>query len=594
MQVRPLALAAAALAVGTCAAMDPAGWNPFGPAKWLAVSVLTLLALTVALWDDRFSLDRPTTWLWAALLASMAIAAIGGLDPLYAWTGTAERHLGVVGWTLIGGAFVAGQQLRREDGDMLAVGLVGASWVTTGYALVEAIWGEPIDLASTTDRLGGPFGSPALVGAGCALLVPATVGVALDPTVRTWVRRAAAAGAGGCSIALVGSGARAAWVGLAVAIVAWGVVQLRSRRFDRGRIGPVLAAIIVTVGVGAVVLGGRFDALAERDHGTSSRVDEWRLATQVIADHPVLGTGPEGYRLAVPGNVDAWYEQAYGRAVIPDRAHSGVLDVTATGGVFAGAVYLALLVVLGVVLVRALDRGGLHAGLAVAVGAYLLQQQLLFPLSELDPLAWMLAGAVVAWRPRPPVPAAPVPRTRRALGAIAAGLTAVALVTGVLEVAADRLDRRALVDIAHGRPSDAVAAARDAVHLRPDLVRSRLVLARAWLATGTLSGVDAALTEIDGALDLSPLDPLVQQERGVVLNRRAAITGDASDAAAALAYWQRLVAHDPVNARWQLELGRAAAAAGEVDLARSAWASAADLAPDDPTAAALLDALPAA
>ena len=32
----------AALAVGVVVAMDPGGWSPFGPAKWLVVSVIAV------------------------------------------------------------------------------------------------------------------------------------------------------------------------------------------------------------------------------------------------------------------------------------------------------------------------------------------------------------------------------------------------------------------------------------------------------------------------------------------------------------------------------------------------------------------------
>jgi hypothetical protein len=355
----------------------------------------------------------------------------------------------------------------------------------------------------------------------------------------------------------------------------------------------LLAAAAGTVVLGAVLLGGQLGSIVERSHGAGSRIDEWRVAGRVIADHPVLGTGPEGYRLAVPGNVDAAYERTYGRAVVPDRAHSGVLDVTATGGIAAGLLYATMLAIVAWLVWRTLrTHGGLRAGIAAGVGAYLLQQQLLFPLAELDPIAWLLAGALVAWAQAPRPTSRRVPSWQGGLGVGVAVVAASALVAGVLDVAADRLDKRALVAISDGRADDAADLADSAVGLRPDVVRYRLVVARAEQATGTLSGVDRSLGAIDRALDISPLDPLVRQERGLALNRRAAITGTEDDTAAALTYWRELVAIDPVNARWQLELGRAAAAANDIPTARAAWTRAADLAPDDPTAPALLAGLP--
>ena len=64
-----------------------------------------------------------------------------------------------------------------------------------------------------------------------------------------------------------------------------------------------------------------------------------------------------------------------------------------------------------------------------------------------------------------------------------------------------------------------------------------------------------------------------------------------ADIDGALLRGSALVDRDPVRARWQLQLGRAAALAGDVDLATIAWTAAADLSPDDPHAADLLHAL---
>lgn len=654
MQVRPLVIAAALLPVGACLAMDPAGWSPFGPAKWLAVSVLTLAAIALSCGGGRLRVARGSTVAWGVLIVLMAVAAIGGLDPLYAWTGTPERHLGVLGWLLIGAAFVVGQQLRWSDRTVIAGGVVAAGWVVGVYTAVEAAWRAPIRLDTSSDRLGGPFGSPAFLGAACALLVPAVVGIALDRSLPSRLRAAAVPAAVGCTFALIGSAARAAWlaVGL-IAVAAMISVRVGRRTADGSPVGRVGWRSRRMLGVGfgiaavgvlcAVLLGGQIGSALERTHGAGSRVDEWRVAVQVIGERPVFGTGPEGYRVAVPGNVDAAYERAYGRDVMPDRAHGAILDVTATGGVSAGLAYMALLGMLAVGLWRAVRRGGpLLVGLAAGVSTYLLQQQLLFPLAELDPVAWLLAGAVIAWTPAvgeqraAPAPGGrsgdtaarevdahpvvmdgdgrtgasdrqvgaaevdspsdfgrrPAPRWQVGLGAVASVLAVISLVAGVLDVAADRLDKRSLDAVASGRVDDAVDLAQRAVDLRPDVVRYRLVLGRAEEATGTLSGVDRWLDAVDDALDLSPLDPIARQERGLGLNRRAAITGTDEDTSVAIAYWQGLVADDTNNARWRLELGRAAAAAGDVPTARTAWTVAAELAPDDPTATSLLAALP--
>lgn len=236
--------------------------------------------------------------------------------------------------------------------------------------------------------------------------------------------------------------------------------------------------------------------------------------------------------------------------------------------------------------------GSRAAWVGAEVGAAVLlvtrRRLLLFPLAEIDPVWWLCCGMVVTRRTAPgAAPAAPT-ATRRLVAAGAGAIAAVALAAGVLDVAADRLARRALDQ----SPAAGVDAADAATRLRPDDVRYRLVAAIVHSRRGSLRDVDLALDQIADAARWSPRDPLVGDERATLLSQGAGITGSEGDGDAAVRAWRALVARDPHRARWQLGLGRAAALAGEVDEARQAWQRAADLDPHDPTAAALIAVLP--
>ena len=166
----------------------------------------------------------------------------------------------------------------------------------------------------------------------------------------------------------------------------------------------------------------------------SSRLDEWEMAGRAVAQRPMLGAGPEGYRTVVEEVVTADYERRFGREVQPDRAHNGVLDVATTTGV-PGA--LGYSVLLGGVLLEAWRslRRRVMPGLALGVIAYVAQQMLLFPLAEADPLLWIAAGVLLG-QPEPTIVVDS--QLRRPVAVVAALLTAVLFVTGVLGVAADR------------------------------------------------------------------------------------------------------------------------------------------------------------
>ena len=539
-------------------AVDPGGAAPFGPAKWLVVPALGLAGIA-AVATRRVRVAPAPTVAWAALLLVVLAAAAGGLDPLYAWTGTPERHFGALTWLLAGGLFVAGQSLG-DRGRTVALGAALAAGALGAWAAAETLGWAPFDVTGAGSRPIATFGSSAYLGAAAVLLGPVAVGLAADAGVDRRVRRAAGVGGGLAGLALVTSGARAAWVGAAVAaaLVAW-------RRPAARRLlgGAVVAAVALALVTG--VAGRLPDAFDDDRGGAGGRLDEWRVATRVVADHPLLGTGPEGYRIAFGAAVDDAYEQEHGRDPLPDRAHSAVLDVAATIGLPGLAAYLVLLVLTARVVLPALRRDPSLAGIAAGLAAYAVQSLFLFPLAELDPLFWLLAGLVVGQ-----VGSTIELRVPRAVPMLTGALSAAALVAGGLDLVADR---RAAATLEHG--TEPVGAAR----LRPDAVRYRLVAARAYAGTGSSIGLDRALAELDRALDVSPRDPVAGAERAALLLARAQRSGVPAHAEAARRALDRLLACDPRNAETLLRAGVARALTGDLDGAEDAWLAAERLAP---------------
>ena len=585
-----------AMVVAAVMAVDPGGASPFGPARWWLVSTLALVGGGLACWGATRRLDRRSTLLWGALLVLLGVSALANDDTRVALLGHPVRHLGLITWGLFALSFAAGQQLVRHDHRRTVLRAAVVAALGSGlWCLWELVAGAPIAIVTTSERLTGPFGSAAILGAACCLLIPVCAGIALDVTDTQRWRIAGAVGAVTNMVALVGSGTRAAWVALAVALVVLALRRPPSRQL-------MLGAVVVVV-VAFAIVSPRLTDVIDRTNGASSRLDEWEVATRVIGEHPLIGVGPEGYRIAAVGAVDADYERTYGRdQVLPDRAHSGPLDVAATGGVLAGLVHSVLVGGIALLAVRTIGRGGrsgafeAHSaatiGMCVGIVAYALQQLLLFPLAELDPVWWLLAGMLVATTTPTTATDRPDadPTRSRSAALVALTLAPLTLVAGVLDVAADRQADRALstADI-----DEAVQAADRAVDLRPDDLRRRSVAIAVHLERGTLADVDAALSHAEAALDWSPHDPIALDERASALLTRATVTGDDTDVGSALDEWQRLAGLDPVRARWQTQLARAAALADDIELALAAASTAAELRPDDPEIAALLAAIEA-
>ena len=583
--------AAAALAPVAFLAFDPGGWYPFGPAKWLAVSVLVPLAALQVVRRGSVHVDRRLAIAVGVLLGVLALAACFGADPTYAWIGTPERELGVLTWVLCAGALVVGASLDADtDVPAVLIGLVVAAVGVGGVAGAEALGLEAGPIGHGASRLTGTFGSSAYLGAAAGLLVPIAVGIACDAGLGRALRRGAAAGAVLCLVAVLGAGERAAWVGLVAAGVAVAVARRAWLRAHLQGVAVAAALGVVALGVLAVAtpVGHRAHSVTDADApGGRGRIDEWRVATRVLARHPVLGVGPEGYRTAFAEGVDARYERAHGRDPLPDRAHSGPLDVALAGGFGALAAWLAVIGLVGLAAWRALRRGPPWlVGLAAGLVAYEVGELFLFPTMELEPVAWLLAGVLVVAAPvfvttddGRPTGARPVGRAgvRRPFVAVLGTLVVVASLGGLVGLAADRAAAAAADALARGDGAKAERDARTATRWRPDVVRYHLLEARARVADGL--GIVDGIAAADDALRVSPRDPIAQRERARLLVARARATQVPAHAQAARRYLTGLLAHDRANATLSLLAGEAAQLDGDDRGAERAWLRAEDLAP---------------
>jgi O-antigen ligase len=589
---------AAAAVVAVAAAVDPWGFRPFTTARWALVGVVVAAAAAVAsAAAPRARVPRSVVIAGAGLLVCLAMATATALDPLSALLGHGRRHLGLLGWVVSALAFVAGTRLTAgEVRRLLGRAGVVAAGITGVAALADLAGWDPAGSRFAGGRIGGLLGQPLYLGAVAVLLVPLAVGVAVDPSAGRGWRRAAAGAAVACASALVATQTRGAWLGAALAVaVAWPRLAPPVRAWLAARPRTVLAGLALAGVLAVVPLGARAVAGLDPDAaGGRGRLDDWVVAGRVIAAHPLTGVGPEGYRIAAPAHVDDGYARRHGRDEVLDRAHSGPLDVAVTAGLPAAALYVALLGGVVACSVRVMRRAPdpVVAGAAAAVVAWVGQQVVGFPIAEVDPLAWLLAGVVVVAAGRlespdtsPPSPIAARATWTRRVGRLAAGATAVVVaVAGWTGVAADR-DLRAAERAAAARaPAAAVAAADRATARRPDDVDAWYVAARLASAPAGLPAVDAGLDRVEEGLTWSPDDPALRALHTDLLVERALRSGLPDDLTAAERAARDRTVADPSGPRAHRQLGMVLVTAGRSAEARVELARAIELDPDDAVA----------
>lgn len=568
----PLAPLLGALFVAAVVAVDPAGLVPSGPARWTVMSIVMGIAV-VSLLRQPLRFDRLTGGLWLGLIGWLGLASLAGADPLSAWIGTPDRRLGWIAWCTFPLMFLCGQALdtRRDRRIVFRGAAIAAVALGVWCGLERAGW-SLLDESFAGHRVGGPFGQPAYVGAAAVLLVPLAAGVAFDGREsRAW-RFVGVIGVVGAAGGLLLSQTRGAWLGVAVALF---LVCARHGSAVRKHWREAVFALVTIAALFAVTpLGGRVVDAFDLHHGTTrGRFDDWTVGATVVVHHPLLGVGPEGYRIVFPQYVSASYVRRNGTEVIPDRAHNGVIDVATSGGVVAGLLYGALLVVLFLAAWRSLrTRDPVKLAVGCALIGYIVQQQFLFPLSEVDPLFWIVAGMLFATRSNRSVELRRAPAVVPVLVALCVALAAV---TGTREIVADRLLERAARAPAASDLRDADRATR----LRPDSIRVWYADARIAARGPALTDVDAAVARVEQGLRRSPRDPALRLLDADLLVERAVRSGLDDDRTRASAVVVNDLAGAPNEPELWIDRGELARLGGDESAEAAARAAAARLQP---------------
>lgn len=506
-------------------------------------------------------------WGIALIAAGAGLSLVAAADPFHALIGTPDRHFGVATWMLLVGVFVA----LRGAADAEALRLISR----TSAAVVGALGAWTIlELAGVggfassfaEGRAGGPFGQPAFLGAAAVLLTPLGVGAgagagADDPRRRSLATIAAVGGI----VALAGSGSRAAMIGAAVAIA------VMAPRIDFRRRGPALTLVGAALAVAVLPIGGRFLDAVTSAGPIQSRADEWTVGLRAWLSSPgrfAAGWGPEGYRTVFGRFVDDQYVIEHGREVITDRAHSGIIDIGLSIGLIG---LLGWLVLIGAVLIGARDAGvprvegtsGDHDArrsrrfIVAGVTGYFVQQLFLFPVTELDLVAFGLLGLIAMSRPQRPAHAS------RSVAAAATLVAVVAGIAGAADIAADHaIDRT---------PPNAAAA----TSLRPDSIRYAFIAGRVESGAGSL---ESALDAIAAGRDISPRDPALRLEEAR-LRTELARSGNIEAITIARRTVESFLGDDPRHPALLMQHGLLLALAGETAAAIDSLERAAELAP---------------
>jgi O-antigen ligase len=377
---------------------------------------------------------------------------------------------------------------------------VVASWIGWWGTVGSIVLLPPL----RPDWAGLTFGSPNLVAT--VLLITGPLGVAL-----VWQSKRRVAIASACLIvlAIFLTGSRSALIGLALAalaIVAVGLWRNRGRvDLRQRRVQVILVLAVVAAAVLAPVLAFRF-----AQGGEALRLDLWRSALSVFAQHPLLGSGPGTWAQLKLGTNPAGAPN-----LLLPHAHDAFVETLAEVGLIGFLALAVVVLAIGRRLLagsRSVDRALRLEAAAVGLGLLAFAGQNLTDDVLNLPAITLLLALVVAWvdgglaiesrRSDVAQPSTTPDRRGRAIAATAlVALAACLPVVLTLDSAALAADRGNQV-AASGDWTGALVEYDRAISLDPTL---QLYHAERATALARLGKVDAARTELAGVVDQEPL-----------------------------------------------------------------------------------------
>lgn len=250
------------------------------------------------------------------------------------------------------------------------------------------------------------FGNPLYLAAYLSLIFPLAATIFLRGNCPPKLRRILLPTLVLTFLCLLFTYGRAAWIGVFISFLFIFALSFRSVLRDKKR--ALVFCVIVLLCLVALSIPGRYGGytLVRRVisivqyESALARFQMWRQTLPLVMDRPILGSGPDTYKLVFPRYKPVDWVTVFHQPLL-DKAHNELLQMAATTGFLGLLSYLWLLVVflwVGVRRIWGAENGyskTLLAGILAGAVAYLVQIQFNFSQFSSAPIFWLMVGLAV-------------------------------------------------------------------------------------------------------------------------------------------------------------------------------------------------------
>lgn len=387
-----------------------------------------------------------------------------------------------------------------------------------------------------------------------------------------------------CAIAMIGTLSRSAWIGCfaGLGVVAW----TRLKTLNKGRFLIGAATVLALMMAWSPSRERFLSIFNSKESSNLARLEGWKGALRIAADHPLLGTGPDTFGTAFRQYKSKAYVLSAGAGMNQQHAHNDFLQWAATTGFLGVGMYLWLVSAFlwfgwkTVVKSPTPESCGLYAGCV----ALLVQNQ--FNFASVTAMAWAALFAALLWDGETKTISIPKP-VRWSIGFAILSVTFAGLFITRQFLSADLLFYHAKGWQPNNRFDLAVPELEATVRLNPRVPEYRIALINAYksralqLNTGEAKRdlLEKAKNVMQEGLALHPHNVDMLNNLGVTCMWLTQLAGQ-DHFQEAVQLFERSINTDPTFSETWLYLAMVHEIAGQSQEAKTYWQAVLDL---DPT-----------
>ncbi|MEW5705293.1 MAG: O-antigen ligase family protein [Actinomycetota bacterium] len=413
-----------AIAVALPLAMSRITYDQFDIAKILSLRILTLII--VVFWSLKMLSQKKHQIRWSKLdffvLAFLVLGFISTITSIHIPTsihGKYKRFEGLLTFLNYGilyflalQTFTSFSRLSKLSKTLTIAGGVVAFYGVLQYVGVDIFsWAT---LPFEERRSFSTFGNPDLLAGFIVILVP----IALAEFLKA--RKVESSILTGAIffisfVCLLTAFTRGAWIGALVALITFAITGFKEVLSNKRKIAFVLAAIIGVFSLIAIYSASsghdvlnlieRLKSTTKITEGSAgNRLEIWKAGIKMIKARPILGLGPDTYRLGSEHYETLKYVKMGAGKTVADNAHNYVIQLAAGVGIPATAIFIIFFIgVVATSLRYSLKLKGddrlTYVGLVCAAIGYAVHLIFGVSVSGSTGIFWIIIGALVAASP---------------------------------------------------------------------------------------------------------------------------------------------------------------------------------------------------